>query len=658
MRPPINGEGSLLLAESRFFFAWVFLSISCPALAQHGEQRPFTSRDAVEVAYFGNLLRSKLYQTHDDGSVSPGGQSAIQITHRGVLQDGSTEGTLWLFDVDDLLQSIEKPESNPPEPLALARMSAAINGYSTDFANLGNTLLHPKWSNDGQSVFFLGRDGRENRQLFRVDLNDRRVTVLSPPDRDVFAYSVSGPRIVLLVDRGIQSDDVWRVEGAGIDDIVIGTGQALNPLLFPNFREYANATPLELEVWQVEEHTAVPVLAVDSDDPLRVSARFGDEDIVVAPNGNEAVAVLEGPTGPASDRDMTRYLVIDLDSGSYRETTLLAAAELSWTPFPTSKGGVKPPIRLSVSEGLNKPPVLVATDPATGESREIFDPNPQLRDIELLPVEVLEWKDKHDRTVIGGLIKPAGYDAGRRYALVIQTHGFEQNRFFRVGNSETANAGRALASRDIVVLQVSEPDPFTELPLDLEKAGLDIYIAAIDDLALKGIVDPEKVGISGYSLTGLTVAASITRAPDRFAAAVIANADPLTLTGYYSYVDSPLDGATEDLFTGAAPIGDGLQAWLEKSPSLSTDSIKAAVLVSATDPFHLLSLWDFYAALRYQRKPVELQFIRSGKHNLMKPLHRVSHQELIVDWFDFWLNAHEHEDPGKTDQYERWRQMR
>ena len=191
MRPPINGEGSLLLAESRFFFAWVFLSISCPALAQHGEQRPFTSRDAVEVAYFGNLLRSKLYQTHDDGSVSPGGQSAIQITHRGVLQDGSTEGTLWLFDVDDLLQSIEKPESNPPEPLALARMSAAVNGYSTDFANLGNTLLHPKWSNDGRSVFFLGRDGRENRQLFRVDLIDRRVAVLSPPDCDVFAYSVS-----------------------------------------------------------------------------------------------------------------------------------------------------------------------------------------------------------------------------------------------------------------------------------------------------------------------------------------------------------------------------------------------------------------------------------------------------------------------------------
>jgi hypothetical protein len=109
---------------------------------------------------------------------------------------------------------------------------------------------------------------------------------------------------------------------------------------------------------------------------------------------------------------------------------------------------------------------------------------------------------------------------------------------------------------------------------------------------------------------------------------------------------------------GAPPVGDGLELWLEKSPSLTTDSIEAAVLVSAADPFHLLGLWDFYAALRYQGKAVELEFIRSGAHNLTQPLHRIAHQELIVDWFDFWLNGNEGSDPGKVDQYRRWRTMR
>lgn len=633
------------------------LSISSYVGAQTAEQRSFTSRDAVEMAYFGNIARSTFYQPHDDGRVSPDGKSAIQITHRGALPAGETEGTLWLFDVDRILQSIEDSSTAPPEPLALARMSAAINGYSTDFANLGNTLLHPKWSNDGRSVLFLGRDGQENRQLFRVDLTNHRVVTISPPDRDVFAYSVSGAHIVLLAGRGIRGDDFWRIEGPGVDDIVVGTGTALNPLLFPNFREYSSV-PLELEVWGVQDDVAEPVLADGSDNPVKVVARLNDADIDISPDGKQAVAIIESSSDQAGSGDSRAYRVIDLASGAYRDVADLSEAGLSWMPFPPNNQQESSRLLLSVSESLNQPPVLVATDPATGKSRTVFDPNPQLSEIEVSPVEVVEWKDKHDRTVIGGLIKPAGFDAGRRYPLVIQTHGFHQNRFFRVGYSETANAGRALASRDMLVLQVLEPDPWTDTPLDLEKAGLDVYIAAIDELTGRGIVDPTRVGISGYSLTGLTVAASITRAPDRFAAAVIANSDPLTLTGYYSYVDSPLHGLTEELFTGTPPIGDGLQTWLEASPSLSTDSIEAAVLVSATDPFHLLSLWDFYAALRYQKKPVELQFIRSGKHNLVKPLHRIAHQEMIVDWFDFWLNGHEDDDPGKKDQYQRWRRMR
>lgn len=639
-------------------FGFVLLCASCLGFAQDADQRPFTSRDAAEMAHFYNLVSYRLYRPYDDGNVSPDGEFAIRITHRGVFPAGVTEGTLWLFDVDRILESIEDPDEVPPEPIALARMAAAINGYSADFASRGNTLMYPKWSSDGQRVFFLGRNGRENRQLFRVDVDSKRVRTLSPPNRDVFAYSVSGPHIVLLMGRDVRDDEAWRTEGPEIDDIVVGTGTALNKLLFPNFLEYAFSEPLELEVWQVEEHTAVPVLAADSDDPLRVIARFGDEDIAVSPNGKEAVAVLEDPSGPAGDRGISKYLVIDLDSGSYRETAFLADTELSWTPFPPGEEEAEPALRLSVSEGLNQPPVLIATNPATGKSREVFDPNPQLRDIELLPVEVLEWQDKHGRTVVGGLLKPAGLDPDRRYPLVIQTHGFTQDRFFKVGYSETANAGRALASRGIVVLQVEEPYPWDELPMDLSKVGMDVYLAAIDDLTAKGIVDSKKVGISGYSATGMTAAVSIARAPERFAAAAIANADPLTLTGYYSYVDSPLDGQTEEFFMGAPPLGDGLQTWLEKSPSLSTDSIEAAVLVSATDPFHLLSLWDFYAALRYQKKPVELQFIRSGRHDLKKPLHRVAHQDLIVDWFDFWLNGHEDDDPSKDGQYKRWREMR
>jgi dipeptidyl aminopeptidase/acylaminoacyl peptidase len=242
---------------------------------------------------------------------------------------------------------------------------------------------------------------------------------------------------------------------------------------------------------------------------------------------------------------------------------------------------------------------------------------------------------------------------------VIQTHGFYANRFFTVGYSSTSNAGRALAGRGIVVLQVEEPNSQSaESWRDGVELGMDVYLAAIDQLAREGIVDPSKVGISGFSYSGWLVATSITRAPTRFAAAEIANSDPVTLTGYFQYVDTPLAQSEADAYVGARPYGEGLQDWIKRVPSLSTEKILAPVLFQAGDPWHLIGFWDMYAAMRDQRKPVELQYIRGGQHIMTKPLEKLAHQELLVDWFDFWLNNHEDGGSVKLEQYARWRNLR
>jgi hypothetical protein len=72
----------------------------------------------------------------------------------------------------------------------------------------------------------------------------------------------------------------------------------------------------------------------------------------------------------------------------------------------------------------------------------------------------------------------------------------------------------------------------------------------------------------------------------------------------------------------------------------------------------LISLWSLYAELRDQGKPVELQYIRSSQHNITKPLQRFAQQEMLVDWFDFWLNGHEDAAPEKVEQYARWHKLR
>lgn len=634
-------------------FAFLILEALQQSPVATAQQRPFTARDSVEMAYFGNLGGAPA-SIYDDGAVSPDGRYAIKLTHRSVFPEGVTEGTIWLFDVSDVKRSIDDDRQTPAPPMVLARLTAAINGYTADWQNAGNVVLHPRWSDDSDRVYFLGRDRQENRQLFRVEVTDSEVTALSPQNRDVFAYSIAGDRAVFLAGKNVDPDDLWRSAGEGIEDISIGTGTSLLPLLFPNFLGEVASQIHELEVWQVTGETAEALIDAASDENLRIFSSFAGADISISPDGQRAVTKIVDSQSTTPGDNNFRWL--NLESGSFQDTADLSLAEPEWIPFterPRSS-----PIRFEVSESLNDPPVLVATDTTNGKSRVVFDPNPQLEEIALLPVSVFEWEDQHGRTNIGGLIKPNNAQVGSPFPLVIQTHGFAESRFFRVGYADTANSGRALASRGIVVLQVQEAEPnINDPPIRISEVGLDVYLSAIDVLAEQRLIDPTRVGISGYSFSGITVANSITIAPERFAAAAIANADPLTMTGYFSYVDGPNQGSTERYFVGTGPFGDGMQRWIDISPSMSTHTIAAPVLISAADPWHLLSLWDFYAALRYQKLPVELQYIRSGKHNITKPLHRLAHQEMLVDWFDFWLNGHEVPDPAKANQYGRWREM-
>jgi hypothetical protein len=113
-----------------------------------------------------------------------------------------------------------------------------------------------------------------------------------------------------------------------------------------------------------------------------------------------------------------------------------------------------------------------------------------------------------------------------------------------------------------------------------------------------------------------------------------------------------------ELWAGEKPYGEGLQRWFERAAGFRTDRIRSPLLITAGDPPELLALWSLYAPLRDQGKPVELQYFRRGQHNLTRPLEVLAHQEMLVDWFDFWLNGHQDAAPAKRGQYERWRAMR
>jgi len=721
--------------------------------------RPFEVRDSIQIADF---IEAPVF--------SPDGRHFVTVTQRGVLPEGVTESTLWLFETAAARRTIA--DGSPIAPIPLARISGAINTGSGVLGSKG-LVMNIRWTPDSAGVLFLGRNGQDNRQLFRAKLDDQKSVSLSAATQDVVDFVIAGRRIVYFA-----APDVSNPPADAAPDIIIGTGMSFAQLFYPN-RQSRNR-PTRFEVWSVEGAAAAP-LAAFRDGPLRLIGSYSVSSMAGSPDGARVIVIAHADEVPASwgryaisgepdtraflahsasenpQDDFGRalqYQVIDLEKGERHplldapladwqrggKNALQAAwskdgryVAVSGTYLPldprtgkgsltacgaavvdtrTNKvqclvdhvqatapiqglswqgtGGLKvvsngktqdyqqrngrwqlvagvavvapdsPPLALSIREALNDPPTLFAKDAMSGKERRIFDPNPQLADIAMGTVTEISWTDAHGRKINGGLVKPADFVAGKRYPLVIQTHNFRPRRFFRTGISNTASAGRAMAARGMLVLQVDEPgDPFMFKPEEATENGTKVYLAVIDKLASEGLVDPTRVGITGYSRTAFYVSKAITDAPDRFAAAVVANGSVGSMVDYYTAIMGDID---EDkwtgLFAGAQPYGEGLDKWIANAPGFRTDRIQAPVLIAAANPGELMGLWGLYAPLHQQGKPVELQYIRSGQHNLIKPLQILAHQELIVDWFEFWLNGREDPSAAKLDQYRRWEAFR
>jgi dipeptidyl aminopeptidase/acylaminoacyl peptidase len=325
-----------------------------------------------------------------------------------------------------------------------------------------------------------------------------------------------------------------------------------------------------------------------------------------------------------------------------------------WQSAGSVEAGSGREIQVSVRQGLNDPPVLMATDSATKRSRMLWDPNPGIRNVDLGEASVYRWKDSEGRDEVGGLYKPPDYVPDRRYPLVIQTHGFDENQFLPSGIYPTAFAARELAAAGMLVLQVRGcPVRHTTEEGPCQVAA---YESAVRELASEGLVDPQHVGIVGFSRTCYYTLEAITASRIRFAAASITSGIDM---GYTQYLLSDKVYAPDmNASIGSSPFGTGLQAWLARSPDFNLDKVTTPLLVVGVGQADIPAEWEPYSSLWHQNKPVDLLLLKAGTHPLSNPAQRLASQGSTVDWMRFWLLGVEDPSPAKRAQYARWRRLR
>jgi len=361
-------------------------------------------------------------------------------------------------------------------------------------------------------------------------------------------------------------------------------------------------------------------------------------------------------------RDGDRELVAEYatpDQPSQRRVVVYIRSRDQWT---VENGAAPAPgrdFKVTVKQALDEPPVLMAAR-ADGKTRPLLDPNPQLAQIARGTATLYHWRDADGDAWTGALVRPPAFKRGRRYPLIVQTHGYDLGSFLADGPSASGFAARAFAARDMLVLQVDEISKHSGTARESE-AGAAGYRAAIRQLVREGLADPRKVGIITWSHMGPYVLQGMIDQPGLYKAATITEADFNSYPEYLQNIDY-MGKEREEMFRaqlgGEKPFGKGLQSWLRHSPGFHLDRICTPILFEFNSPVALQYSWSDYAAMRAQDKPVDLLYIRNGDHELVKPLERLAEQGRNVDWYDYWLNGHKDPDPAKSARYKLWDHMK
>jgi dipeptidyl aminopeptidase/acylaminoacyl peptidase len=300
-------------------------------------------------------------------------------------------------------------------------------------------------------------------------------------------------------------------------------------------------------------------------------------------------------------------------------------------------------IVVGVTEGPTQPTEIAAFDLKTRTQTVLTDFNEPARKLAYAPVEKIDWKGVIAGPCTGYLFRPIGYEPGRRYPLAILLDdgvlSYGDPPFMIAGGlfHLSAHPVQALAASGIAVLYTREPSILRDV-VETAKEGpvmMDHVESAIAHLDRIGLVDPARVGVSGWSRAGYYTDYIIIHARHRLAAAL------------------SIDGGTDE-YNPAGDYHDGSRPFTDEE----LKSIRTPLLAEAHGLRSLIGHGKFIDRLKALGRQVELLYFPTASHSTERPSDRMSSLGIALDWFRFWLQDYEDPDEAKARQYERWRELR
>ncbi len=309
-----------------------------------------------------------------------------------------------------------------------------------------------------------------------------------------------------------------------------------------------------------------------------------------------------------------------------------------------------------VAEGSMRPPELASISLPDGKVSNLTSLNAGFSQIDLGQVTKINWANKFGIDTFGYLIKPVGYEQGKRYPLLIILYGFHGS-FTAQAEWISSYPAQPFASNGFAVLLTTQPKEygwsygnFQQFAFDRDYNALASIEAAVQYLDKMGIADPKRAGIMGWSygseLTNLEITHSHT-----FAAAS-AGSGGSNNPGEYWLFGGPFRHYIEGTMAGS-PYGNYDKRFDDLSTVKRAEDVTTPLLIE-TNTSEMLGSLEFYTKLKRLGKPVQMVIYPDEGHIYSQPQHRIASMQRNLDWFRFWLQGYEDPAPEKREQYSQW----
>jgi dipeptidyl-peptidase 4 len=301
---------------------------------------------------------------------------------------------------------------------------------------------------------------------------------------------------------------------------------------------------------------------------------------------------------------------------------------------------------VNTHSSANTPPVITLHR-STGEKiRDIVDNqrlNKTIEDYKFVRKEFFSFSTSEGIELNGWMMKPADLDTNRKYPALMYVYGGPGSQ--TVQNSWGGGVAwyQYLVSKGLIIVSVdnrgtgSRGEEFKKMTyLQLGKYETIDQVEAAKYIGGLGFIDPDRIGIWGWSYGGYMASLCLTKGSDLFSMGIAVA--PVTNWRYYDNI------YTERFMRTPQENPAGFD---ENSPINHADKLKGRILLihgTADDNVHVQNTMDFVSALVDANKQFDLQLYPNSNHGIYSGTNTTFHLYTRMTDFIFEHLLHKREE--------------